>query len=153
MGQGAGRAARYNGGMLRRRLAALAALALLAACGDDSRADDRADAPAATASTSVRVTYDPDGAQGASPARTVRLTCPSERRAAECRRLRSLPRAAFRPVEPGAICTEIFGGPQTGAIRGTVRGRRVDARYKRTNGCEDARYLRVERILKVARRR
>lgn len=138
--------------MLPTRLALLAAVVLVAACGAEDR-PTTATATAAGASTSVRVTFDPDGAEGGSAARTVRLTCPSQRWAAECRRLRGLPRAAFRPVKPGAVCTEIFGGPQTGAIRGTVGGRRVDARYKRTNGCEDARYRRVERILKVARRR
>lgn len=130
-----------------RTLAILLAGVLATGCGADSRAA----APAASARTDVRVTLDRDGPRGAGAARTVGLSCPSSRRAAACRRLRSLPRSAFRPVERGAVCTEIYGGPQTGAIRGTVRGRRVDARYRRTDGCEEARWRRVAAVLRVAR--
>lgn len=132
--------------MVTRTFAALLAAVLLAGCGADSRAA----APGASASTSVRVTLDGDG-DGGGGARTVGLSCPSARRASACRRLRALPRSAFRPVEPGAICTQIYAGPQTGAIRGTVRGRRVNARYKRTDGCEEARWRRVAAILRIAR--
>ena len=123
------------------RAALLAALLTLAACGD---------ATPATPRTDVRVTYDRDGADGR-PARTVRVRCPSRRHAAACRRLARLPSSAFRPVPRTAICAEVFGGPQTGRIAGVVRGRRVDARYSRSDACEMARYDRVRPVLAAAR--
>jgi hypothetical protein len=49
------------------------------------------------------------------------------------------------------VCTELYGGPQTGRIAGTVAGRRVDARYIRADGCEIARYDRVAPVLRLAR--
>jgi hypothetical protein len=98
----------------------------------------------------VRITADPDGT-GSAETRTTTLRCPSERRAATCRRLRALPRSAFAPTPPGTACTELYGGPQTGRIRGTVAGRRVDARYTRVDGCEIARYERVAPVLRLAR--
>jgi hypothetical protein len=35
----------------------------------------------------------------------------------------------------GRMCAEIYGGPQTARITGTVAGRRVDVRVARTDGC------------------
>ena len=124
-----------------RRIALLAALLTLAACGDATPASPR---------TAVRVTYDRDGA-GSRPARTVRVRCPSRRHAAACRRLARLPFSAYRPVPRTAVCAEVYGGPQTGRIAGVVRGRRVNARFSRQNGCEMARYDRVRPILAAAR--
>jgi hypothetical protein len=131
-----------------RRAALLTAVLLLAACGEAT--DDGTAAP--TPRTDVRVTHDRDGARGNADARTVRLRCPSRRHRAACRRLTSLPLSAFRRLPRDTICTEIYGGPQTGRIRGVVRGRRVDARYERTNGCHIARYDRVAPVLAVTRR-
>jgi hypothetical protein len=125
-----------------RRAALLAALLTLAACGDD--------ATPASPRTDVRVTFDRDGPDGRA-ARTVRVRCPSRRHAPACRRLARLPAAAFRPVPRTVVCAEVYGGPQTGRIAGVVRGRRVNARYSRTNGCEIARYDRVRPVLAAAR--
>jgi hypothetical protein len=33
-------------------------------------------------------------------------------------------------------CTEIYGGPQVAEVRGTFKGRRIQARFTRANGCE-----------------
>lgn len=50
----------------------------------------------------------------------------------------------FAPVPKDVACTEIYGGPQVAEVHGTFRGRRVDARFSRTNGCEIARWDKVE---------
>lgn len=121
----------------------------LAGCGDDADGAS-AQRPAVPFSAAVRITHDRDGRGPAEPRRTT-LRCPSKERAAACRRLRALPRTAFRPVPPGTACTEIYGGPQTGRISGSVAARRVDARYERANGCEIARYERVAPLLRLAR--
>ncbi|HVE62757.1 MAG TPA: SSI family serine proteinase inhibitor [Mycobacteriales bacterium] len=46
----------------------------------------------------------------------------------------------FAPVPRDVACTQIFGGPAVGTITGTQDGRRVAARYTRTNGCEISRW-------------
>ena len=125
-------------------------LLLALGCGGD--ASDAGTEPAAAAawSASVRITADRDGPDGVA-ARSTRLRSPSSRRERACRRLRGLPRSAFAPVPAGTACTELYGGPQTGRIRGTVGGRRVNARYSRTDGCQIARYERVAPLLRLAR--
>jgi hypothetical protein len=45
------------------------------------------------------------------------------------------------------VCTEIYGGPQTASITGTVDGKPVRARFARTNGCEISRWDAVKEIL------
>ena len=99
---------------------------------------------------SLRIRLDPDGS-GPKAARTARLRCPSERRARACRALRAIPRSTFDPVPPGTACTEQYGGPERARIRGTIRGRAVDGRFERTNGCEIHRYERVRPLLRLAR--
>jgi hypothetical protein len=47
---------------------------------------------------------------------------------------------AFAPLPKDAVCTEIYGGPQTATVRGTVDGKQVTAQFSRTNGCEIARW-------------
>lgn len=46
----------------------------------------------------------------------------------------------FAPLRPDRMCTEIYGGPQTARVTGTFRGEPVDARFKRTDGCEISRW-------------
>ncbi|MEU6807141.1 SSI family serine proteinase inhibitor, partial [Streptomyces neyagawaensis] len=46
----------------------------------------------------------------------------------------------FAPVEKGAVCTMMYGGPATAHVTGTWAGRPIDARYDRGNGCEIARW-------------
>ena len=137
-----------------RALALLLTLAFALGCGEedgDAASSSRApEPPPGEWAADVRVTFDRDG-DGGADARTVRLQCPSERRATACRRLRALSPAAFLPKPASVACTELYGGPQTGRIRGTVGGRRVDGRYERTDGCEIGRFDRVRPVLRVAR--
>lgn len=46
----------------------------------------------------------------------------------------------FAPVPSDMMCTEIYGGPQTATVTGTLRGEPVDAEFDRTNGCEISRW-------------
>jgi hypothetical protein len=49
----------------------------------------------------------------------------------------------FAPVPKSAACTLIYGGPQVAEVDGKFRGRKVNARFTRQNGCEIARWNRV----------
>jgi Subtilisin inhibitor-like len=60
-----------------------------------------------------------------------------------CRRLQAGGWTLVAPVPAGQICTEIYGGPQVGRIVGTLEGRKVWARFTRTNGCHIARWNRL----------
>jgi uncharacterized Zn-binding protein involved in type VI secretion len=46
----------------------------------------------------------------------------------------------FAPTPKGQMCTQIFGGPQTATVKGTWKGRKVDATFGRKNGCEVKRW-------------
>jgi Subtilisin inhibitor-like len=59
-----------------------------------------------------------------------------------CRALRAL-RDPFALIPPSEICTQIYGGPQVALVHGTFRGRRVWASFKRTDGCQVARWNRL----------
>jgi hypothetical protein len=65
--------------------------------------------------------------------------------AAACRQLLAV-RAPFAPVPPRTACAEIYGGPQEALVRGLHRGRRVWARFDRTDGCQIARWDKVRRL-------
>lgn len=52
---------------------------------------------------------------------------------------------ATRPAR--RMCTQLYGGPQTARISGTIDGRRVDRTFRRTNGCEIEQYARISKIL------
>jgi hypothetical protein len=71
-------------------------------------------------------------------------TLPRRQRA--CARLLAL-RRPFRGVPPGIACTEIYGGPNVAEVRGSLRGRRVAARFTRTDGCQIERWNRVRFLL------
>ena len=49
----------------------------------------------------------------------------------------------FGPVPKSVACTEIYGGPEIADVQGTFRGKPVNTRFLRTNGCEIARWNRV----------
>ena len=52
-------------------------------------------------------------------------------------------RDTFAPVDEGAPCTMLYGGPATAHVTGTWAGRPVDASYDRSNGCEIGRWDRM----------
>ena len=127
---------------------ATAALAL-AGCDGGS---ERLPPPPASAphQASLEIVLDPDGG-GPREERTARLRCPSPDHEDVCRRVHRLRPSVFRPVPRDAVCTRIYGGPQTARIEGTIGRRRVDARFSREGGCEIARYDAVRFLLELTR--
>jgi hypothetical protein len=115
----------------------------LASCGEEER-----EAPAAPA-TELTVRLDPDG-KGPEPAKEATVRCASAAESAVCTRASALEPADVAPVEPDTACTQQFGGPETGILRGQVRGKAIDARFSRTNGCEIARWDKVAPLLEAA---
>jgi len=57
-----------------------------------------------------------------------------------CELVESLSPADLDPVPPDMACTQIYGGPDTLEITGTLEGEPVDAVLTRENGCEIARF-------------
>ena len=100
---------------------------------------------AAPAPTELRITVWPEGPRG-DGVHVWRLRCgPSggtlPRAAAACRRLSALERP-FAPVPKDVVCTQVFGGPQVARVTGTFERRRVWVTFKRSDGCEIARWNR-----------
>jgi hypothetical protein len=54
-----------------------------------------------------------------------------------------------RVPDPRRACTQIYGGPETARVRGTIEGREVDRRLSRTNGCEIADWDRLALLLPI----
>jgi Subtilisin inhibitor-like len=96
------------------------------------------------AATELIVVVWPQGEDG--PKKTWTLRCGPTggtlpNRAAACRRLATL-NNPFMPVRRGAICTQIFGGPQVAVVSGHHGQRRVWARFSRQDGCQIDRWKR-----------
>jgi Subtilisin inhibitor-like len=103
-------------------------------------------------SAQLTITVWPAGRAHASRAWTLRCapvggTLP--RRAAACTRLARVGANVFAPVPPATVCSQIYGGPQVGVVRGLFRGRRVWATFTRRNGCEISRWNRVAFLFPV----
>jgi Subtilisin inhibitor-like len=96
------------------------------------------------ASTRLEISISLGGAYA--PRRLWTLSCPAggtlPEPAQACRRLEALDQP-FAPVPKSTACTAIYGGPQIADVRGTFRGRSVNAHFARGNGCEIARWNRV----------
>jgi subtilisin inhibitor-like len=125
-----------------------AALTLLSACGSGMSGDAGS---GARPETELRVQYRPQGGQ--SGGSTATLTCgpvsgTHPRPAAACAALASEP-DALEPTRGSVACAQIYGGPDTAVVEGTFRGRAVQARFNRTNGCEIDRWDRVAAVLEL----
>src|SRR5687768_5363948 len=129
---------------MRPLLVAAVALAVgLAACGEDGESEQVRELEA-----DLAVTVRPEGPEG--PVRRSRIEC--ERlgpRAdnAPCRLLAGLRPQQLAPVPAGTACTQIYGGPATARVRGELLGRRVDARFELSDGCQIERWDRNRVLL------
>jgi hypothetical protein len=113
----------------------LIAAALLAACGEDE--------PTAAPQTNLVVRFDADGVQGPQAAKTTRVECPGD----GCAATKGLTSADLAPPPGDLACTQIYGGPETATVTGTLNGERVDASFKRTDGCQISRWKKVRDLL------
>jgi hypothetical protein len=114
----------------------LIAAALLAACGED-------EPTSAAPQTNLVVRFDADGAQGPKGAKTTRLQCPGD----GCAATKGLSSDDMAPPPADQACTQIYGGPETATVTGTLNGERVDESFKRTDGCEIDRWQKVQALL------
>ena len=55
-----------------------------------------------------------------------------------CAKARAIKALLTTQPERQRACTQIYGGPETAQITGTIDGVKVDRRFSRTNGCEIA---------------
>jgi hypothetical protein len=128
-----------------RRLAltCLAVAAIAAGCGSDD--DEQPAAPPALAD--LRVQVDPDG-KGSRASRSTTVRCSSAQDSPVCEKVAALRLADIEPPSRATACTELYGGPQTATITGTLRGERIDLKLSRVNGCEIARWEAASALLK-----
>jgi hypothetical protein len=122
----------------------ICALLLVAGCGDE---EEQAAAPA----TQLVVRLDRDGPQGPKAAKELRVSCGEGDASAPCRAAERLKPRDFAPVPRDVACTQIFGGPETARIAGTLGGERVAATFSRSNGCEIHRWDTVAPLLDEVR--
>jgi hypothetical protein len=108
-----------------------AAAVLLSACGGE----EQPAAPPAPSGTHLVVEVRPEGDKGPVERRTFDALPPG------------ITVSDLDPVPADKLCTELYGGPETAHVTGTIDGKPVDARFKRTNGCEIARWNRVRALL------
>lgn len=117
-------------------LPALLASLALGACGDDDPSGGSASPPAATdqAKLTIVVRDEPS----ADPSTTT-VDCTAGGADADtppCPDALRLTPEDFAPTPADTACTEIYGGPETASIEGTVDGQEVQATITRANGCE-----------------
>jgi hypothetical protein len=121
----------------------------MVACGEGAGSGDAAAEP----ETRLEVTFWPGGRDGGSE-QTAVLTCdpPGGTHPLPDEACGALERNedALAPVPGDAVCTQIFGGPQEAHVVGTMRGRSIDARFSRSNGCEIARWDRLVALLEIS---
>ena len=123
-------------------MAALLACWLLAACGED---EERPAAPSGSLAE-LTVVVDADG-RDSQPPRTTTVSCDAPEDSRVCRAVATIGRKTFEPTPGNVACTELYGGPQTATVKGTLRGEPVDAKFTRVNGCEIARWQDAAAIL------
>jgi hypothetical protein len=97
------------------------------------------------ATTSLRISFWERGPMTGGPDASWTLRCgpaggtlPQPARA--CARLAAGGAKLVAPVPAGAVCTEIWGGPQRARVVGTIGGKRVWATFGLTNGCHISRW-------------
>ena len=123
--------------------AALAALAL-AGCG--SGGGDEAEPDPGSGQTKLSIAY--RETPNADPV-IEKIDCVRGRDERACRAAGAVPVETWQPVPPDTACTEIYGGPETARIVGTVGGQGVDADFSRVNGCEIERWDSVSFLLEA----
>lgn len=123
------------------RLAALAFVALVATgCMGRTSDDEGGGGGDGAPGTELEIAVTPGGE---APTKIWTLRCPDggtlPDAAGACEQLETMD-DPFAPVPKDRACTQIYGGPQEAVVRGTFRGRPVNAHFDRGNGCEIERW-------------
>lgn len=63
-----------------------------------------------------------------------------------CAALLDAGRGALAPVPADRLCTQQYGGPERARITGVWRGKPVDSRFNRTDGCQIARWNALDAV-------
>jgi hypothetical protein len=149
---------RTGGGGLWVVLGLLLALAALGGCGEE---DDEPAAPRTTSTPAGTIELSIRFDDGAGRRETASLTCRGGVQSAGgylegggkasagelCAKARSLEALLTTAPDAGRVCTQIYGGPETARVTGTIDGKPVDRRFTRTNGCEIADFQRAAALL------
>ncbi len=67
--------------------------------------------------------------------------------ATACNTLNAAELSLFEPAAEEVRCTEIFGGPERVDVKGTLRGKPIEATFTRQNGCEIKRWNALEGLI------
>jgi hypothetical protein len=108
----------------------------LAGCGDGEGDGEGSSSPSGT---DLKVTVWPKGPDGKSTVKTVK--CDGD---GPCK---GATQTGIQPVEDDVACTQVFGGPATAKVEGTLQGEGVRASFDLTDGCEIDRWNRNSGIL------
>lgn len=133
------------------------AVAALAGCGDTEDEEFVRPGTSVPASGGIELSIRFD--DGAGNTQTAMLTCRDDVQRAGgyldgkaavselCAEARSIKELLTTQPDKQRACTQIYGGPQTARVTGTIDGMKVDRRFTRTNGCEIADYGRAAALL------
>jgi hypothetical protein len=143
---------------MRRAAATVLVLAVAAALGGCGDADEPAAQSTSATPGAVELTVVYDDGAGAKTSGA--LTCRGSDRRAEgaldgrapaaelCAQARGIAELLTSTPAKGRTCTQIYGGPETAHVTGTIDGAKVDRRFRRTNGCEIADFTRAAGLLR-----
>jgi hypothetical protein len=132
-----------------------AGAAALGGCGDADEPAARQTATTPSGAIELTIVFD-DGAGGKTSGA---LTCRGSEQHAEgalagrapaaelCAQARGIAELLTTKPDGRRTCTQIYGGPETAHVTGTIDGRKVDRRFTRTNGCEIADFTRAAGLL------
>jgi hypothetical protein len=131
-----------SGAALATTVACAALITVAAGCGES---DDAGAEPAAN-DTNLRLQLDLDGPGGKYP-RHAEIICQPGMDTSPCPQVAELTASDLAPVPPTQPCTEIYGGPVTLTITGTLHGEPVNATLSKRNGCEIERFNRAAPVI------
>jgi hypothetical protein len=129
----------------------VALLALVAACASPAGGGTAGSGSSAGAPADNDVLVEIHRGGGA-PAESYRLTCGSTvtgnhpNGAAACAHLLAM-KDPFAPIPADAMCTMIYGGPQTAHVTGRWKGKPVDLALSRVDGCRIEQWGRLGPLL------
>ena len=120
--------------MLRSAVLVAGSLIALAGCGSSSSSSS-----SSSPQTDLKITAE----HGAQPP-SAHVVCPGS---PACARLEKLTVKDFAPVPPTEACTQIYGGDATAHVEGKLHGATVNADFNLHNGCETARWNKLDFLL------